>query len=248
MDFWYIILMALLLFVILFVIYMIWLNITARRQGLPFVFNPFTNISSGRRFSSTTQRSGGLVGWVNNKIREWRYNRNRSAAGAYEGQSLGSFNSGRQGARGRGLDPDDAWDARVGAEADAGYYEEDVDLGKDTSYKSPGDLESGRGRQMSREHEGPMSGGTQAGLDHRYRQEMGVPTPPKDGEQSSQNPFDDSNAHRSDPFDDANAAGASPLPPPPGEGSTKGHKKGQESLGLGLSKEDRRSSFKEDMA
>lgn len=245
MDFWYIILIALLLFAILFIMYMIWLNVTARRQGLPFVFNPFTSVAgSNRRFSTTTQRTGGLVGWVNNKIREWRYNRNRSAAGAYEGQSLGGFNSGRQGARGRGLDPDDAWDARVGAEADAGYYEGDIDLDRDTSYKSPGDLEAGRGRQMSREHEGPMSGGNQPGLDQRYRQEMGTSTPQKDA-----NPFDDSKAQSPNPFDDANAA--SPLPPPPGDGasgSKKGHKKGQESLGLGLSKEDRRSSFKEDMA
>lgn len=246
MDFWYIILIALLLFAILFVMYMIWLNVTARRQGLPFVFNPFTNVSLGRRFSTTTQRSGGLVGWVNNKIREWRYKRNRSAAGAYEGQSLGGFNSGRSGQRGRGLDPDDAWDARVGAEADAGYYEEDIDLDRDTSYKPSGDLEAGRGRQMSREHEGPMSGGNQAGLDQRYRQEMGIPTP-QNGTGSSQNPFEGSSKDQN-PFDDANAASASPLPPPPGEGSKMGHKKGQESLGLGLSKEDRRSSFKEDMA
>ena len=91
-----------------------------------------------------------------------------------------------------------------------------------------------------------MSGGNQAGLDQRYRQEMGISTPQKDGAESSQNPFEDSKTQSSNPFDDANAA--SPLPPPPGEGSKKEHKKGQESLGLGLSKEDRRSSFKEDVA
>lgn len=246
MDFWYIILIALLLFAVLFIIYMIWLNVTARKQGLPFVLNPFTSVTGARRYSNTTQRTGGLFGWINDKIREYRYKRNRSAAGAYEGQSLGGFNSGRQGARVRGLDPDDAWDARVGAEADAGYYEEDIDLDRDTSYKAGGDLEGGRGRHMSREHEGPMSGGNQAGLDQRYRQEMGIPTPQKDGAESSRNPFEDSKTQSSNPFDDANAA--SPLPPPPGEGSKKEHKKGQESLGLGLSKEDRRSSFKEDVA
>lgn len=67
---------------------------------------------------------GGVVGWVNGKIRTFKNRNVRTATGAYEG--------GGGPARGRGaaaaLDPDEAWDARVGNEADAygpgGYYEE----------------------------------------------------------------------------------------------------------------------------
>lgn len=61
---------------------------------------------------------------------------NRTAAGAYEGAAHGST----RGRRGFGpLDPDEAWDSRVGAEADAygpgGYYEEqELGLHSDTGY------------------------------------------------------------------------------------------------------------------
>lgn len=71
---------------------------------------------------------GGIVGWVNDRIRMFKAGRNsRTAAGAYEGAAGSS--SARSGRRGFGpLDPDDAWDSRVGAEADTfgpgGYYEE----------------------------------------------------------------------------------------------------------------------------
>lgn len=223
------------LFALLLVMYTVYLNVRARKAGLPPVYNPFTfltSTNSNRRYS-VTSRSGGLFGWVNNKMREWRYKRNRSAAGAYEGQGqrLGSFGSGRQAARGRGLDPDDAWDARVGAEADVdpynpdgGYYEEELGL-SDTSYKGNSDLESGRGRQLSREHDGPMSGGNQAGLNERYNREMGISS--KDGQSEN-------------PFADANAVGAG------GSGSTKTHMKGEDSLDPKPAAK-RGSSFREDM-
>ncbi|TPX18914.1 uncharacterized protein E0L32_011392 [Thyridium curvatum] len=81
---------------------------------------------------------GGVVGWFNDQVRKFRNRNNRSAAGAYEGASgVGGASAGggshvgtgRQGRAGFGpLDPDDAWDARVGAEADmygpSSYYEE----------------------------------------------------------------------------------------------------------------------------
>lgn len=55
---------------------------------------------------------------------------NRTAAGAYEG--AGPAGQGARGAARQGfgpLDPDDAWDSRVGAEADAYYYNEEQELG-----------------------------------------------------------------------------------------------------------------------
>lgn len=75
---------------------------------------------------------------MNDRIRMFKAGRNsRTAAGAYEGAAGGSARSGR---RGFGpLDPDDAWDSRVGAEADTygpgGYYEEqELGLPGETGY------------------------------------------------------------------------------------------------------------------
>lgn len=58
-------------------------------------------------------------------MRKFKNRNNRSAAGAYEQPSHGGGAAPR-GRRGFGpLDPDEAWDARVGHEADGyGYYEE----------------------------------------------------------------------------------------------------------------------------
>ncbi|KAM5348462.1 hypothetical protein ACJ41O_008286 [Fusarium nematophilum] len=116
---------------------------------------------------------GGIVGWFNDQIRKFKNRNNRSAAGAYE-QPLGGGGAPR-GRRGFGpLDPDEAWDTRVGHEADAyGYYEEDVGgRGRDTGYgggynmnlaatpglsggRGFGDEEEDRGRRASRS---PASG------------------------------------------------------------------------------------------
>jgi len=63
------------------------------------------------------------VGWINDKIRTFKNRNVRTATGAYEGGGGGPR------ARGAGLDPDEAWDSRVGPDADGhygpgGYYEE----------------------------------------------------------------------------------------------------------------------------
>lgn len=69
---------------------------------------------------------GGVVGWFNDKFRGIKNRNNRTAAGAYEQSGSGAARPNR----GFGpLDPDEAWDSRVGHEADAyagpgGYYEE----------------------------------------------------------------------------------------------------------------------------
>ena len=111
----------------------------------------------------------------------------RSRSGAYE-QPLGP------GAR-RGLDPDEAWDARVGAEADGygaggagGYYEEqELGLRPPASGAYAGGGYEGRsqalpeygeerGRSISRAGVPPIAGG-QKGLDERYDEEMGHEDP-----------------------------------------------------------------------
>lgn len=75
-----------------------------------------------------------MTGWINDKLRSLRSGRNtRTAAGAYEGAAgVPAGGGGRtRGGRGGGgaLDPDEAWDTRVGNETD-GYYEyEDQELG-----------------------------------------------------------------------------------------------------------------------
>ena len=133
-----------------------------------------------------------------------------SRSGAYE-QPLGP------GAR-RGLDPDEAWDARVGAEADgygAGGYYEEQELGlrppASGAYAGGGygggsqalpDYGEERGRSISRAGI-PHIGGGQKGLDERYDEEMG-----------HEDPFGDE-AERSE------LRGVSPRPHEEGKGHAK---------------------------
>lgn len=123
---------------------------------------------------------------------------------------------GRGNTRGFGpLDPDDAWDARVGNEADAyGPYNEENEIGLhevDTAYRG---LEPGleeRGRSLSRGPE-PYVGGSQAGLDRRYDEEMGLGR--------SHNPFDDSAEVT---VEQTSLRGVSPRPVDTGRTLTRGH-------------------------
>jgi hypothetical protein len=166
----------------------VYTHLRARRLGLPqptlSSYNPFkSNDAYGRP-------SGGPIGFLTSKFNAITKRNKRSAGGAYE-EPLSSGARGRN-ARHATLDPDEAWDARVGNEADAygpgGYYEEQelglhgragVATGGPTSY----DVE--RGRSRSREP-GPYIGGNQAGLDRRYDEEMG-----RAGAVKGQNPFGD---------------------------------------------------------
>jgi len=67
--------------------------------------------------------------WLSKATYKIRNPRDRSASAGFEGISAGRAGSGR-GARNRSaLDPDEAWDTRVGNEADyPGYYGEDTEL------------------------------------------------------------------------------------------------------------------------
>lgn len=199
------------------VTYVAFTFLRARRLGLPppslSSFNPF---SSGSQSYNTSQ--SGPVGWISGKIRAFKNRNNRSQTGAYE-EPLSSNIRGRGNTRGHGpLDPDDAWDARVGNEADAyGPYNEENELGldeRDTAYHglAPGLEERGRSRSRGPD---PYIGGSQAGLDRRYDEEMGL--------KPTHNPFDDS----AEVADQASLRGVSPRPID-AAGHTRGHESGEE--------------------
>ena len=171
------------------------------------------------------------MGWFNDQLRKFKNRNNRSATGSYE-QTLhpgaGAGAGAGAGRRGFGpLDPDEAWDARVGNEADAyGYYEEQ-ELGgvgrgnTSTEYRggsyggnlapTPGFEEDGRGRTASRSPGQPPLG--------------------------SRNPFDDDAA--------ASLRGVSPRPIDTHAATPKKHSKEPDSAGS--SPTERRSVFRENV-
>ena len=179
-------------------------------------------------------RSSGVIGWVQDKFNNLK--NSRSAGGAYE--------DGRSGRTGFGpLDPDGAWDTRVGAEADAygpvgGYEEQELGLHPPdpgayggSGYGGPvlpeyGHEDMGRGRSRSRDDTAYI-GGSQRGLDQRYDEHM-----------NGQNPFDDG-AERSD------LRGVSPRPIDVDAG---GHGHAKKGSGGGMhddSPTERKSMFRE---
>lgn len=191
--------------------WIIYTQVRARRAGLPppsfKSYIPFTGQSSRSTGTSNypTPRQGGVVGWIKDHMAALK-NR-RTAQGAYEeplesGIVAGAPIGGRGGGR-RGLDPDEAWDARVGPEADlaygpGGYYEEqELGLGPERSHEPYGGTGYGgpptgslpaygdggdRGRSRSREPDAFVAG-AQRGLDQRFDKEV--------GRESRQNPFGD---------------------------------------------------------
>ncbi|KAI4112603.1 MAG: hypothetical protein LQ345_006275 [Seirophora villosa] len=208
--------------------YIFYARIQAQRAGRPppsfSSFIPFRNRNRGSQSHSSS--SGGIVGAVRSKFQSVTGSGSQRS-GAYE-RPLGSR-------RNRGLDPDGAWDARVGDEADVygsgGYYEEqELGLrsgGHGTELPGYGDEEMGRGRSISRD--GPPGqafiGGDQRGLDRRYEEVT-----------HGENPFGD-HAERSQ------LKGSSARP--------TGREKGQQQQGSGSlegdSPTERRSMFHENM-
>ncbi|KAI1097923.1 hypothetical protein F4804DRAFT_326171 [Jackrogersella minutella] len=112
------------LFVLLIVAAVGWIVFTqlrARRLGLPAPpfssYLPFTRSEPSSSYGPPQPAPGGIRGWFGDKMRALRGSGggggSRSAAGTgYERPSRRGFGP---------LDPDEAWDARVGQEAD-GYY------------------------------------------------------------------------------------------------------------------------------
>ncbi|KAI9845584.1 MAG: hypothetical protein M1837_004681 [Sclerophora amabilis] len=170
-------------------------QLRARRLGLPpptlSSYIPFKSSSSSRGYPSPAR--GGIMGWLNDKFNLIKNRQGRSAGGAYEEPLQGG--RGRPSNRGFGpLDPDEAWDARVGNESDfygpGGHYEEQ-ELGlhsgaqRDSAYggrdgglgAAPPSGPTGygddgpRGRSRSRDAPPGFIGGSQGGLDERYEEE-----------------------------------------------------------------------------
>lgn len=213
-------------------VFILYTRIRAQRAGLPppplSSYNPF---AKRIRPSQNYPASSGLIGWVRSKVQSLS---GSQRGGAYE-EPLG-----RRGAR--GLDPDEAWDARVGNEADGynagGYYEEqELDFQPSLGAQSYagggyaerhgqvlpdyGSEEIRRGRSINRAGEIHMDG-TDQGLDRRYDEEMG----------------------RGDPFgDDAERSNLRGVSPRPVEDDERGHKKADS----GDSATERRSIFREDV-
>lgn len=198
-------------------------QLRARRFGLPAPswrsYIPFlkSGSSSGGAFGNLpAPRTSNPIEWIKDKINSLRQGRNRTAQGHYEeagGYAAGGGppaydGGGAGGRRARGMDPDEAWDTRVGNEADAygaagpgGYYQEqELGLAPTPGLENPyggaampayGEGADARGRSKSRDPPGVIGG--QQGLDARYEQEMGgVSNRPQRGG-DGKNPFSDAN-------------------------------------------------------
>lgn len=166
--------------ILAFIAWFVYSRLRARRLGLPPPgLNPFSD-----RNRIPGSGGGGIVAWVQDKIGATR--RQRTAGGAYEGHAGGGgsgFGGGPGGrnARGQrafgGLDPDEAWDARVGNEADGyGYEEQELSL-----RDQPPHNEASRYGRLG---VGGSDGHGRSELDDRYDEEMGRKSP-------ARNPFDD---------------------------------------------------------
>ncbi|KAK4236649.1 hypothetical protein C8A03DRAFT_16728 [Achaetomium macrosporum] len=217
------------------VAWVIFTRVRASRLGLPppplKSYIPFLkSSSSSASYGAPSPAPGGLIGWINDRIRLMRYRNTRTAAGAYEGSS--PYNAGYSStanARARGfqhLDPDDAWDTRVG-----GYnpYEEERELGL---VPHP-----------------PAGGGGGLGLGHDERPDgegyqMNLPVEPEEerrGRTRSRSPAP-AQAGKVNPFDDdaestnLSLRGVSPRPVD-----------GRASFAARKAADDRKSIFREDV-
>ncbi|KAH6607855.1 3-phytase A [Trichoderma cornu-damae] len=215
--------------------WIVFTQLRARRLGLPppslSSYLPWHK--SDAPYAPPRPARGGIVGWFNDLVRKFKHRNDRSAAGAYE-QSLHSGGAPR-GNRGFGpLDPDDAWDTRVGNEADGyGYYEQE--LGGHTEY-------TGASYNSNRLSTGPAAHagyGEDVERGRRPSRDAGAATAA-------------AAAHRSNPFDDdaqASLRGVSPRPMDmSGAGAGAGARKtGDRPDSSGSSHAERRSIFREDV-
>ncbi|KOS21623.1 hypothetical protein ESCO_005215 [Escovopsis weberi] len=215
--------------------WVVFANLRARRLGLPAPslssYLPWRK--SAPPYGPPQPARGGIIGWFNDQVEKFKHRNNRSAAGAYEPRGR---DAGGRGGRGFGpLDPDDAWDARVGHEADAyGYYEEQELGGTTTEYRGAagafgidgngGGGGEGRGRQMDRAAPPPLAHPTGA---HELAH-VGV------------NPFDDDV--------EADLRGVSPRPMAgAGAGAGAGSSKPERPHSAGSSLGERKSIFREEV-
>ncbi|KAI0798966.1 hypothetical protein GGR55DRAFT_525601 [Xylaria sp. FL0064] len=178
--------------------WIVFTQLRARRLGLPSPplssYIPFAR-SSQSSYGAPQPRSGGVRGWISDRFQSLK--NPRSAAGAYEHTSAPS------GRRGFGpLDPDEAWDARVGHETyGAAYYPDDQEL-EDRGHQGP---YSGSGYQMNLAGDGVDEN---RGRNPHPRLEMPHGRSPAPGVGAQLNPFDDAAAEPSN----LSLRGVSPRP------------------------------------
>ncbi|PHH73126.1 hypothetical protein CDD82_5636 [Ophiocordyceps australis] len=202
--------------------WLVFAQLRARRLGLPppslSSYLPWRQ--SDNAYGPPRPAPGGITGWVNDQMRKLKQRGNRSAGDGYEQTTLHAHGGGA-GRRGFGpLDPDEAWDARVGAEADGyGLYDEH---------------ELGPGRGRSTEYRGGEYTTNLAPLHPQATSHDDTPSrgrmPP-----SGQNPFDD----------DAGSSlrGVSPRPLDTQRARSRGESHGSD----GGSPTERRSVFRENV-
>ncbi|KAI0543156.1 hypothetical protein GGR58DRAFT_450947 [Xylaria digitata] len=188
--------------------WIVFTQLRARRLGLPSPplssYIPFAGSSHQSSYGGPQPRSGGIRGWISDRFQSLK--NPRSAAGAYEQPSAPA------GRRGFGpLDPDEAWDARVGHETHGvgAYYPEDQEL-EDRGHHH-GDPYSGSGYQMNlagdgaEENRGRNPNPRPNGLDVPA---SGRSPAARDEAQHNPNPFDDTAAEPSN----LSLRGVSPRP------------------------------------
>jgi hypothetical protein len=116
---WIFLIVVILLAILAFGSWVLYSRLRARRLGLPAPpLNPFSSSRSSAAPPYPAPAPGGVVGWINDKVRAFK-NR-RHATGAYEEPYPAGGRTGGRSARGP-LDPDEPWDAGVDNEA---HYEE----------------------------------------------------------------------------------------------------------------------------
>ncbi|KAF2814147.1 uncharacterized protein BDZ99DRAFT_567819 [Mytilinidion resinicola] len=239
---WAVFLIVLLILLILAAVaWVAYSRLRARRLGLPPPpLNPFAASRSGPSSNYPAPAPGGLKGWLDTQVRKFK-NR-RYASGAYE-EPTGYGGAGGGAPRGRAghgpLDPDEAWDARVGNEA---YYEEQ-ELGLHAPAPAPGGAAAyGGPTGYTGAYGGEGFSGGERGrsrtreLDERYEEEV------HGGAKHATNPFGDDNAVSS-------LRGVSPRPLETERtggayGAPAGHKKTESAES---SPTERRSMFRENM-
>ncbi|KAK0744150.1 hypothetical protein B0T18DRAFT_392792 [Schizothecium vesticola] len=140
--------------------WIVFTRMRAQRLGLPppplSSYIPFLHSSSSSSYGAPQPAPGGIVGWFNDRVRAFKTRNNRTAAGAYEGSH--STNA-------RGLDPDDAWDTRVGGDpygggaggGGGGAYQGGEGYQMNVAYGE--DEQRGRGRSRSPGPQGAQSQG-----------------------------------------------------------------------------------------
>ncbi|KAI1821941.1 hypothetical protein F4861DRAFT_516806 [Xylaria intraflava] len=231
-------------FIVLFVLlvvagigWVVFTQLRARRLGLPSPplssYIPFARSSHQSSFGSQQPSAGGIRGWISNRFRSLK--NPRSAAGAYEPSAAGR--------RGFGpLDPDEAWDARVGHETYGvgPYHADDQELEDRAHHNGAGGPYSGSGYQMNLANDGT----------DENRGRNPTPRPSNlDGSASrtyaggQHNPFDDSAAEPSN----ISMRGVSPRPFVDTHGAATAGLTGGPIHDSPTSVSERRSVFREDV-